>query len=397
MKHPIRLLLATALASACAGQRAPTQSKVETQKIVNLSYFDLANCYPRPVQLASPVTEAALIGFVVAARPQVMECLVDPKSRGSANDTRVFVDASVGEAGTDFKVTGENLTPEGAACVQSALERWAAAHPAMSPKGGSARAKGSSISKRTEFQHAANVSPSVTWGRNEASDHAGKIRLAERDWCECLGPWKTRAPRTILAKVRLVSDKPAAEVTVDPPKDAAMESVSSCLKGKIAELGLKTKAMELSFNYPFAFVHSGIDEVPADAPPELKFVQLEALRGRRAAEGAVAIGNRVSAAEAYDRLVVRYQAKKDYALVRPLKDSCAALLKSDDTWIQALERQLNTEQTTGTLVAELKAQDPQWSEVDAVSQKQIQQIRADLDAARVARTKDAAICPKERY
>jgi len=397
MKHRLWVLLAGALVGACAGQKGQTQPNVDTQKMVNLSYFDLANCSPRSVSVTTPVTEAALVGFVVAARPQVMECLVDPKSRGNANDTRVFVDTTVEDGRTSFKVSGENLTLEGAACVQSALERWTAANPVMSGKGESPAPKGTTVSKRTEFQHAVNVSPSVTWGRNEASDDAGKIRLATREWCDCFAPWKNKVPKTTRAKVKLTSDKPAAEVTFDPAADANAESVTSCLKGKIEGLGLKTQAKELTLTYPFAFVHSGIDEVATDAPPELKFVQLEALRGQRAAETAIAIGNRSSAAETYDKLVVKYQAKKDYALVRPMKESCAALLKADDTWIHTLERQMSTEQTTGTLIAELKVNDPQWTEADAAAQRQIQQTRVDLDAARTSRTKDAGICPKEHY
>ncbi|HME90015.1 MAG TPA: hypothetical protein VKE49_01220 [Myxococcaceae bacterium] len=396
MKDRFWALLAAAVAG-CAGQTSQTQPSVDTQKVVNLSYFDLANCSPRSVKIHPPVTEAALVGFVVAARPQVLECLVDPKSRGPANDTRAFVDATVDEGRTSFKVTGENLTADGAACIQSALERWTAANPVMSGKGESPVPKGTTVSKRTEFQHAVNVSPAVTWGRNEASDAAGKIRIATKDWCDCFAPWKNKVPKTTRAKLKLTSDKPAAEVTFDPAVDANTEAVTSCLKGKIDGLALKAQSRELTFTYPFAFVHSGIDEIAADAPPELKFVQLEALRGQRAAETAIAIGNRGGAADAYDKLVTKYQAKKDYALVRPMKESCAALLKADDAWIQTLERQMNTEQTTGTLIAELKAQNPQWTEADAAAQRQIQQTRVDLDAARTSRTKDAGSCPKEHF
>ncbi len=397
MMHRFYVLLAAALASACAGQKGQTQPSVDKQKIINVSYFDLANCSPRSLNITAPVNQATVVGFLVAARPQILECLVDPKTRGPANDTRVFVDSTVGDGRSEHKVTGENLTPDGEACIRSALDRWTAANPVLSWKDGPPVPKGTSVTAHTEFQHAVNISPSVIWGQNEASDHVAKIRLAEKDWCDCFAPWKNKVPRPLRFKVKLASDKPSPEVMFELASDVTTEGVASCVKAKMQALPLKTQSKELTLTYPFNFVHSGVDEIAADAPPDVKFLQLEALRDQRVAEAAIAVGRRTHAVEAYDRLVVKYKANRDFALVRPMKESCAALLKTDDEWIGALQRELNTEQSTGTLIAELKAQDPQWSDADVAAQKQINLTRKDLETARSARTSDAGICPKEHY
>src|SRR5712692_4696848 len=85
MRHRFYVLLAAALGSACAGQKGQTQPTVDKQRITNVSYFDLANCSPRSLNISAPVTQPTVVGFLIAARPQILECLVDPKSRGPAN------------------------------------------------------------------------------------------------------------------------------------------------------------------------------------------------------------------------------------------------------------------------------------------------------------------------
>src|SRR5512143_2611806 len=83
-----RLAVASVLfTAACAGpqkqetaakQAAPVQERL---RITNQPAFDVATCHPRQLTLPQPPNQAAIIGALVSARPQVMECLVDPKNR----------------------------------------------------------------------------------------------------------------------------------------------------------------------------------------------------------------------------------------------------------------------------------------------------------------------------
>ena len=62
-------------------------------------------------------------------------------------------------------------------------------------------------------------------------------------------------------------------------------------------------------------------------PPELRFYQLELVRGQRAADTAIAFGQRANAADAYDTVVTDYKKdpKKNWGMVPQLKEKCTAL------------------------------------------------------------------------
>src|SRR5438067_5990866 len=101
---------AMALSAGCATQAGGTQtaaqaaggSGVESHesklKIANQSYFDLANCFPRKLEIPAPATVEAMVGYMVAARPQIMECLVDPQNRGPEKETQISIKAEVTDA-----------------------------------------------------------------------------------------------------------------------------------------------------------------------------------------------------------------------------------------------------------------------------------------------------------
>src|SRR5262245_3658679 len=129
-----RRTLLTALTltlAACTAEQATTGStakpatpKSEQQRLQGLGYFDVGTLSATPPALAGRVGNDVLIGVEVAARPLVMECLVDPKNRGPEKKTKVIIDATIGDAGVDHKVTGANLTPAGTACVEGVLRKW---------------------------------------------------------------------------------------------------------------------------------------------------------------------------------------------------------------------------------------------------------------------------------
>jgi hypothetical protein len=405
MNRRLTVLLAAALvgcgpapATETQGPDAPT-TKMEQLKIVNISQSDLGVCFPKPPATAETITTEALTGLLVAARPQVLECLVDPTRRGAERETRITVKSTLGASGVEHAVAGQNLTPEGEKCVREALGRYFAAVPAIASRP-AASASAAPVTAEAAFSHVAGVLPTVKLGQNEGSDVAGTIRLQQSTWCDCYADWKDAAPRTLKAKIKLkkgAGPVAPAEVTIDPVNEPTADKVAACLKDKVKALKFNVTSDEVTIPYTFLFLHSSHDGPIADAPPEIRFAQLEALRGQRAAAAVVAVGARTVAAVTYDALVKKYKAKPENSLVEELKTKCAALLKTDDGWVASIERQLEMDQQTLALIVELKANDPQWAKAEAAIQSNVDATKKDLEAAKKTRTDDAGICPKERF
>src|SRR4051812_30399905 len=101
-------------AAACASNKpAPTPEPaaapvVEKQKIVNLSHFDVGSCVTQAPHLPEPLNTEGVVGALVLSRPAVLECFVDPKSRGPEAESAAAVKATVTETGASYEVTGTN-------------------------------------------------------------------------------------------------------------------------------------------------------------------------------------------------------------------------------------------------------------------------------------------------
>ena len=359
---------------------------VEKQKISNLSYFDLAVCSPRRLDLPLPLNEQDLVGLLVAHRPEVMECLVDASTRGPAPRTAVTAELTVTEAGSKAKAAGPNLAPEGQACVEAALAKLDV--PKL-PKGALP------VAGHADYQHV-EVSPSVKMGVNEASDVAGLIRLAQTGWCDCYARWGDQPPRSLTLKLELGKDTPA-RATFEPTRDAASDGVAACLAEKVSAMKLPVKSTSLTLPYPFVFVHSGLDRDLAGEPPDVRFLQLDGLRGQRAADSALRVGARANAVREYDGWVAKYKASAKAVPLKQLRASCAGLVKSDDDWISALTLQVEVERQTATLTRELEARDPFWTPASVEAHQKLADGETDLAKARATRTADEAVCPKEHY
>ncbi len=390
------------------GQAAPTTEKL---RIVNQSYFDLANCSPRTVEVGKPATKESLIGFLVSARPQVMECLVDPKHRGAAKETHAIIQVTVSDASVDYDVSGPNLTPEGIACIKEVY---------TSRKGLNTQPKGvAAVTEKAEIQHAVGVSPSVVFGTNEASDVVGKIRISQKAWCECYADWSDKPPQMLKAKLSLSKPHPPkpeekkdekaaaaaaaappppppVDVTFEPTNDPTADKVAACLKAKVLATPFEVKSEGLLVPYSFILVHSGVPEELASAPNDVKFIQLEQLRAQRAADAVIALGARQNAATSYDQLVQKYQKTKDYKLVRDLESGCSALGKANEAWIAALSGQLDMDKKTLTLISNLKASDAQWGEAEAKAQESVTLTEKDVAEAKKIKEQNVAICPKTK-
>lgn len=405
MKHRLTVLFALALASCGPAQqeevKGPEQPQPVTaqQRITNINQSDLAVCFPKAPAVPDKITTEVLTGLLVAARPQVMECLVDPKRRGAEKETRVVIKSTLGASGLEHAVSGQNLTPDGEACVRSALGRYFATVPQLASPPAAASAPPAPVTAEALVQHVSGVSPTVTLGLNEGSDISGTVRLMQSTWCDCYAEWKDAPPRPLKAKIKIAKGDSAApsDVTFEPTNDANADKVAACLAGKVKGLRFKVTTDELTLPYTFLFLHSSHDGALSAAPPEIQFAQLDALRGQRAAAAVIAVGARSSAAVTYDDLVKKYKAKPASVQVDDLKARCADLLKTDDGWIAAIERQLDIDQKTVALIAELKAKDPGWAKAEAASQSNVDATKKDLELAKKTRSDDSGICPKERF
>jgi hypothetical protein len=402
MNHRLTVFFALALASCGPAQQEeakdPAQAKpvAEQLRITNINQSDLAVCFPKAPAVPDKITGETLTGLLVAARPQIMECLADPKRRGAEKETRAVIKTTYGPGGVEHAVSGQNLTPDGETCLKQTLTRYFSSVPQLASP---AAAGAAPITAEVPVQHIAGVSPAVTLGLNEGSDIAGTVRLMQSTWCDCYAEWKDAPPRPLKAKIKVTKGASVApsDVSFEPTSDPAADKVAACLTDKVKGLRFKVSTDELTLPYTFLFLHSAHDGGLPNAPPEIQFSQLDSLRGQRAAAAVIAIGERSAAAGVYDGLVKQYKAKPASVKVEDLKARCADLLKADDGWVASIEKQIDIDQKTVALVSELAAKDQGWAKAQAAAQSNLDDTKKDLESAKKIRTDDAGICPKERF
>ncbi|XXF80426.1 hypothetical protein P2318_11930 [Myxococcaceae bacterium GXIMD 01537] len=386
-----RLAVASALVTAaCAGTQKQETAKPEPkmvqerQKIVNQPAFDVAACQPRQLALPQPLNTVGLIGGITAVRPEVMECLVDPKNRGAAEETRVTVNAKDGK----YVVEGTNTTPTGIACVQGVLDKLVplTTLPANTPP----------MEKPYEFVHELGKSASVVFGINEGSDFSGAVRLAQPAWCDCYAGFAATLPPVVKIHVKLKKGMPTpAEVTTNSTGSTEGDALAACLKPKLAAVPAKLSVDELGFDYNFVHLNS-LAPATAGLSPNLAFYQLEAVRTQRSADVALGLGQRANAAAVYDAAVQQYKKAPSWKLVDELKTKCATLVKASDASVATIEALRQTEQTTLETAQALKVQDAEWGKVETAVQESLNQTNVQLKTAQATREADMNACPKEK-
>jgi hypothetical protein len=384
----IATLSALALAGCATTKAAEPAAKksaepvMEKMAVVNNSPFDLAACGPRELSLTG-VTDVGLTGVLLAARPMVQECLVNPAHRGSASDTQGKVKTTVSEEGTKHEVTATNLTPEGQACIEKALAKVTLPRLEKGQK---------AVSAEIPFSHGAN-SPQVRFGVNYASDLVGTVRLAQSTWCDCYQAVGTTPPPGVKAMLHAAPEK-AVEVQVEGQGDGV--ALASCIEGKLKALTFPAATAEVQVPYTFLLLNSYAATESADAQPNLQFAQLDAIRGQRAADVAVKVGNRTTAALAYDEVVKRYKAKPQPVLIKELKEKCAVLLAGDDAWTASLKSLLEVDQRTQKVVEGLAAKDAAWAPVGQNLVQRVAETNGEFPKVEAQRKGDEAACPKSR-
>ncbi|NMO16430.1 hypothetical protein HPC49_38610 [Pyxidicoccus fallax] len=396
-----RLAVASfALTAACAGQQktggdAAAQGPTSTEervRITNQPPFDLVACFPREAKMPAQTSQGVVLGALLTVRPQVQECLVDPKNRGPAPTTKLQVKTTVTDAATTHAVTGENLTPEGTACIQKLLDTQV--QPALLAKGAAP------VEATIPFEQTVSGLNSVTFGINEGSDFTGAVRLGLPTWCDCYANFKAGVPPTLTAKVKLVkAQQTPSEVTFEPSGSTEGDQVAACLQQKMMALPAKLTSDELGFAYRFVHFNSGAPETAAASlTPELRFLQMDLVRTQRAADAAMADGARAAAAQAFAEVVERYQKTKNYKLFDELESKCNALVAADGRIVETLQARQQTEQAALTIAQEMKTKDAEgWTDAEAATQKNFDETVKEIAEAQKLAAQDKAACPKKSY
>lgn len=437
--------------AGCAGQQAETKATETQQKQAeeNVVPFDLYNCWPRKVEVPAPVNAAGLTAVWVVSQPEVSECLVDPASRGPANNTDVTVRFADTEQGPTVDVTGQNLTPQGAECIKAAVLR-AGQIPPLQPGA-------KPVSTDLKIAHVLGQSPALRTGINEISDLAVPVRLAASKMCECFQPWKEAAPSSFLLNIDVKkAGAPAAKegekapegeqkapagaatVTVTPapwiapsttaeapaaqPAQAGAEAqpagaaaptatldpttqqVAACTAQKVQGLNLQPTSNEVRFQLPFHFTNTAANVTITHAPSTVRFFQLDGLRRQRAADAALAVAKRADMLTSYDQKVRDYNANKKtlrgaklMETIKGLSSQCQKLVGADDDWKNASQAQLQVDQNTLDLAQQLAKADPKWNAAVTAAQKQIDGDQKEVAQITKQRASDERICPKAKY
>ena len=383
--RPLALVAVLALA-ACATQKTATGGEpvVEKQKLSNITYFDVASCAAPAPALPEKLNKESVFGAALFARPHVLECFTDPKNRGPAAETTANVKITIDDTGAHYEVTGNNLTPGGTDCVKAAMEKL----PFKPLEKGAA-----AVTNEVPFVHGTNA-PAVKLGLNSSSDIAGNLRLAAPQWCECWSALKDPPPSLVATVTQPSNQQPNFTFAASTGEGPAL---ATCLTGKMKELKFPTFNTDLTITYPVLLINSLAPAESPDARSELQFIQLDAMRAAKAADVALRVSLRMNAVGVYDALVAKFNKTKDTKLVKDLKDKCAAMVKSDQAWIDALKAQHELEAHTAQVANGLKAKDPQWADAEAASQKTADSTAAEITKADGVKLADEKVCPKEHY
>ncbi|MDY7233228.1 hypothetical protein [Hyalangium rubrum] len=354
-------------------------------KIGNQLPFDAASC-STSTKLPANVTPNGLLGALATARPAVMECLVAPTSRGPAQTSKVLVKASLSEQAGTYTITGENLTPEGQACVQKVMETGVPLAPI---------AKGAQpVSVEIDFSHEAGRSLGVTMGENPVSDYSGAVRLGQAQWCDCYAPFATTVPPTLKANIKLTKAQPnPTDVSFDPAGSPEGDALAACLKGKMMALPVAATD-DIQFTRNFTHFNSKATEPAANMTPEYRFFQLELSRNLRTAEANLALGAHEGASDAYDSTLMKSQKAKG-KMAGEVTAKCQQLMDAGNAWVSALQAQQKAEQATLASATELKAKDAMWAQAEGQLQQVTTRTQEDLTNAQSRIKSDQEACARK--
>lgn len=402
-----RILTAAALLVGAACASTPKNEVTETrERIANRSTFDVASCYAgEDVKTPNQTTPNSVVGALMAARPLMLSCLVDPANRGAAEETAITITTTVDTTGASHAIAGDNLTDAGKACLSGMLERGVKLNPVA--------AGAETVTAEFPVVHNVTVNPAVVFGVNEPSDIVGAIRLAQQGWCDCFGADHNATPSSFKATIDVaansttvsaasltkVGEEPAAAPEGEKAEAApavTSDPVGACLNQKLATVQVNAPAKPWKLPYLFEFTNSRSDTPAENASSSAQFEQLEARRAMAQANTAMAVGDGDVARANYSALVEKYQKNRKAVQVSQLVEGCKALVAADDAYIGAVEGQRNTEKRVLDFATGQAANDARWADVVTAATEVIATTDAEIVRAKAQRTQDEGICPKVR-
>lgn len=387
------LSLAAVLSLVATADAPPAADK---QKILDPGYFDISVCAPQKPEVPAKVNKQILQGVLQFARPQVLECLTDAKSRGAEKSTKVVIEGSLTEQGVKSAISGSNLTPEGTACIQKAIDAWTAQFPALTAKSAATKEP---VSAKVELSHAAGVQPSASLGQNEASDTIALIRLAQPSWCECYPDAAKSAPHAVL-KGQFKLQKPKQGAVASPsevsfePVDPATDKIAACLKGKIASVKGPAPKEELQIPLAVRLLNANASGALPGATPQLQFFQFDLETSLASARLLLRDGARIIAAEDFTEVATRYNKHTKGMRIDEVGAACEAMVKADEAEVADTQELTALFKRIHDFTMEAKAKDPAWANAETAAATRLPAGDKQLEGVQKLLAEDKSRCAK---
>ncbi|MBS2026531.1 MAG: hypothetical protein JST54_01395 [Deltaproteobacteria bacterium] len=389
------LLPLVAALALTTGADQPSQPEGEKQRIANPGYFDVATCAPAKPKLSGTPNKQTLQGALQFARPLLWDCLTDPKSHGPDAVAKLSVDVSVANKALATKVSGTNVTPDGIACAQKAVDRY------LGSLGIDASKLAADTAARYELnRNLGGAFPAPVLGLNEASDAAARVRLALPTACDCFGDVATTAPYAVLKGQLKLSkpEKPAevspSEVTFPPTNDAAGDKLAACLKGKVSALKMPAPTNDLIVPFTVRLVNSNVGGKLPGATPDVQFAQYDLESSLAGAQALVDDGARMAPAAHFSELINGYNAHKKGLKLTDVAASCPPLLEADKQLVDDTQHFVDLSKEIHAFIAELAAKEPAWAPSEKATAARADAVQKQLAAVQTERDGDAANCAK---
>ena len=388
------LLPLVAVLALTTGADQPSQPEGEKQRIANPGYFDVATCAPAKPKLSGTPNKQTLQGALQFARPLLWDCLTDPKNHGPDAVAKLVVDASVANKALAAKVSGTNVTPDGIACAQKAVDGY------LGSLGLGATQMADSAARYELNRNLGGAFPAPVLGLNEASDAAARVRLALPAACDCFGDVATTAPFAVLkGQFKLTKpDKPAeispSEVTFQPANDAAGDKLAACLKGNISALKMPAPTNDLIVPFTVRLVNSNVAGKLPGATPDVQFAQYDLESSLAGAQALLDDGSRMAPAAHFSELINSYNAHKKGLKLTDVAASCPPLLEADKRLVDDTQHFADLSKEIHEFIAGLAAKEPAWASSEKATADRAAAVQKQLAAVQMERDGDTANCGK---
>jgi hypothetical protein len=356
-------------AGAAKEKKGPELEKMVLKNVVS---FDVASCFPKTPEVTLATNEL-VTSALMQIQPAMSECLVNPAHLTAAPfDAKITVTSN--DVGSTAAVSGAVLSPEGKACLETALKNV---------KLGPAK-KGAPVSTDYPLQPAL---AKVTMGVNAASDAIAELRLLQPAMCGCYGIFRTENPPEVSLDV-------ATKEAGNEFKFLGPAEIGTCVEARLKTAKLSKPG--LMFKAPFLLVNSYASAAPTTGPADIIFQAMDAQSLQRMSEVLTAGSQRGMAATEYDEVVKRYKSKPSGAILTELQKKCPLIGAADDTQLTALKGLFEKYNELATFTANEKIKNAQWAQAEARVNEKKTTIANEMERVEKQKKADAMACPKVR-